>query len=110
MSESPYFPIADKIREAGSHAQRATILLKLSDAALLGGSKDLEIACSQTGFEAGNFFIIFRSAALCATRDAHGVLPDHLAHEVEMWRQALSQIAAGKAPAVNRMDKEKRGE
>lgn len=107
MTESPFFPVADQIRDAANHAQRATILLKLSDAALLGGAVDLELACSETRFAAGNFFIDFRVSALCRTRDAHGVLPEDLAYEVEMWRQALSQIAAGKAPAISTMIRER---
>jgi hypothetical protein len=101
MTDSPFFPVADQIRDAANHAQRATILLKLSDAALLGGSGDMEVACADAGFAAGTFFIIYRVAALCRTRDAHGVLPTDLAYEVEMWRQALSHIAAGTAPAVS---------
>lgn len=103
MTDSPFFPVADQIRDAANHAQRATILLKLSDAALLGGAADLEMACSDMRFAAGTFFITFRVSALCRTRDAHGVLPEPIAYEVEMWRQALSQIAAGKVPAIATM-------
>jgi catalase (peroxidase I) len=95
MTDSPHFPIADQIREAKSHQARAQQLLQLSDAALLGGHVDIEIALSQAGFAAGNTFVVWRVAALCRTRDAHGLLPEPIGKELEAWRETLSRIAAG---------------
>lgn len=95
MADSQFFPVADQIRNAGSHAERAQILLKLSDIALIGGQGDLQDACKQCQFAAGDLFITWRINALCRTRDAHGLMPNWLAHEVELWREAMSRIAAG---------------
>ena len=98
MSESPYFPVADQIREARSDRERAQLLLRLSDSALLGGHVDIERACAQSGFAAGQSFLVWRIAALCRTRDAHGLLPELMARELDAWRETMSRIAAGVVP------------
>lgn len=92
------FPVANMIRSAASHQERAQLLLKLSDAGLIGHHVDIDRACAQSGFAAGQSFLVWRVAALCRTRDAHGLLPDVLARELDAWRQVLSLVAAGTTP------------
>jgi len=91
------YPVANMIRAAGSNQERAQQLLKLSDAALLGHHVEIELACIQSGFAAGQTFLVYRVAAMCRTRDAHGILPDPIARELEAWRLTMSRVAAGVA-------------
>lgn len=91
------FPVANRLIEAGSHAERAAILLQLSDAALLARPEELAAACSMVGFPDGHLFVATRTALLCHTRDAHGLLPEREAAELEQLRLGLSHLAAGAA-------------
>lgn len=94
------YPVANQIREAKSNRARALQLLQLSDAALLDHHVEIELACIQCGFAAGQAFLVYRIAALCRTRDVHGILPDHIALELEAWRLTMSRIAAGVAGVI----------
>lgn len=91
------FPVANQIRAAKSHQERAGLLLRLSDAALLAGHVEIELALGQTGFAGGHMFVVWRISALCRQRDAHGLLANTTARELEAWRETLSRIAAGVA-------------
>lgn len=102
MTESPFFPVADQLRDAPSHRERAAMLLRLSDTALLGGQVDMVQALEQVGFAAGQSFMAWRVAALCRTRDAHGLMPDDVAQELEFWREAMSRFAVGAETAPDR--------
>lgn len=100
MTDSPHSPIVDQIRGAGSKAEIAEKLLKLSDAVLLAHHVDIELVLAQVGFGAGSTFIVYRVTALCRNRDAHGMLPHSIAHELEGWRGIMSRIAAGEGGAL----------
>lgn len=91
------FPVANRLIEASSHAERAAILLQLSDAALLARPFELGRACAAVGFVDGQCFVAVRAALLCHTRDAHGLLPEREAAELEQLRLGLSHLAAGAA-------------
>lgn len=92
---SANFPIVDQLHAAKSNRDRAGVLLRISDAVLLPFQSQISLACTLGRFEAGSSFIAWRVAALCATRDAHGLLPDLVATELEQWRVTLSKYAAG---------------
>lgn len=88
------FPVVGQLLAAGSHAERAEILLRLSDAVLLAYPMPIAEACAAKGFVDGQLFAALRAALLCRTRDAHGLLPERPAAELEGLRVVLSGIAA----------------
>jgi len=90
------FPVVGQILAAGSDAERAGILLQLSDAVLLAYPMPIAEACAARGFVDGQLFAALRAALLCRTRDAHGLLPERAVAELEGLRVALSNIAARK--------------
>lgn len=90
------FPIIRDIQEAKTDADRAEILLRLSDAMLLKYSEVFIASCNRAGFVDGVAFVTARYAALVAVRDAHGQVPERNTALVEDIRQALSHFVAGK--------------
>lgn len=90
------FGVASALTNAAGPASVATILLRLSDRLVLACADELEEECRRRDFAPGAAFIVSRAAALRAVRDAHGLLPEHLAANVEGFRRALSEFAARK--------------
>ena len=95
MNDSPYFPIYDQLHSAGSHQERAAALLRLSDGLVHEFGILIRGCCQDLGFAAGVQFMTVRLAANLVVRDEHGLLPDHIASELELWREAMSRFAAG---------------
>ena len=83
------FPIADQVRCAASAAERAALLLRLSDEVILSGGPDLLAACRDCLFAVGEMYLMVRMAALCATRDASGELPEKLAAQLDRYRNMM---------------------
>lgn len=92
--DEAHFPVVGQLLAAGSDAERAEILLKLSDAVLLAYPMPIAEACAAKGFLDGQLFAALRAALLCHTRDAHGLLPERSVAELEGLRVRLSNIAA----------------
>lgn len=88
------FPVVGHLLAAGSDAERAGILLRLSDAVLLAYPMPIAEACAARGFVDGQLFAALRAALLCRTRDAHGLLPERSVAELEGLRVRLSHLAA----------------
>jgi hypothetical protein len=87
------FPLARQIVDAGSDAQRAQLILTLSDHILLSHFDALKEACDETGFAAGAGYIVQRYVSLLATRSPEGLLPRDHVDLVENWRRGLGAIA-----------------
>lgn len=89
------FPLAEQLEEAGSAAAMAALILRVPDAVLVTHGVHIEAACAALGFRLGAEFILARSVALHAVRDAHGLMPAALAERIELERVALSRLSAG---------------
>ena len=90
---SPKFVVVDGLLEARTHAQRASILLRLSDAVIAAKVEQLQDACRETGFQAGVDFLSLRLAQHCATRTKTGEMPKALVEQLEYWRNGMVAIA-----------------
>lgn len=95
MSEDGELPLVEQIAEAGSPAALAALLLRVPDALVLSHGVDLSAACAALSFPLGEHFVLRRSVALHAVRDAHGLMPGLMAAEIETLRVALSRLASG---------------
>jgi hypothetical protein len=73
--ESGNFFVVDQILEARSHAPRAAVLLRLSDALIAAKCVQLQAACLEVGFHDGAHYLEVRHAAHCGTRSKQGALP-----------------------------------
>lgn len=89
------FPLARQLVDAGTHAQRAQLLLTLSDQIVLAHFDALKEACDETGFAAGAGYLAERYVSMHAVRDARGALPPQHVNQVENWRRGLASIAGG---------------
>lgn len=87
--------IAEELAAATDNRARAALLLRVPDGILLSYHGQLGGICARHHFEAGVSFLAYRVSALCAVRDAHGLLPGRLAGELEAWRTTMSRFAAG---------------
>lgn len=95
MNADARFHVVNQLLRAGGNAERARIVLRLSDQLVLAQSMAISEACQACGFFEGACFIALRGALLCATRDEHGLLPAQPAAELEGLRNRLSHLAAG---------------
>ena len=91
----PMMPVARRLLEAGSDRDRAAMLLRLPDAIMASEADALSEACRTAGFHHGVSFVEMRANALHRVRDAHGLLPEPVAVELEAYRLGLSKYVAG---------------
>jgi hypothetical protein len=87
------FPVAQQIIDAHSHAERAAIVLRLSDDLIHEQFDELKRACLGENFSAGAHYLSLRLAAQLAVRDAAGQLPMPATAELELWRRGLVAMA-----------------
>lgn len=90
---STNFFVVDGLLEARTHAERASILLRLSDAVIAAKVEHLQDACRETGFQAGVDFLSLRLAQHCATRTETGEMPKAIVEQLEYWRNGMVAIA-----------------
>lgn len=102
MTETDTFPVITQLLDAGSHQERALQLLRLPDALVMSHGADIIAACRGVQFDAGAAFLLYRSTGLNLVRDAHGMLPEAQARELEAWRVAMSELVAGKGDGIPR--------
>jgi hypothetical protein len=94
--------IIENIRASKSGREISGYLLRIPDAIVVthGAQLQLECVAGSAPFAAGAKFIAMREASLSAVRDAHGMLPDGIAFELEAWRHTLSNFSAGRTPEL----------
>lgn len=100
MTDSRNFPVVDQLIEAGSNQERAGILLRLSDGVVYERGHEIGLWCMHNGFAGGHLHLQQRIVAMLRVRDAHGLLDDYTATQLELDRQALSRFAAGGLQSV----------
>lgn len=88
------FHIVEELRLAQSNRERAAWLLRVPDGIVQSHGVQLQAECALQ-FEAGVAFLNLRGSAINSVRDAHGLLPDWIGKELELWRFTLSRFAAG---------------
>ena len=86
-------PIIRQLRDARDDRVRADLLLRISDTILLKYADVIADACASFGD--GVAFLDLRVAALRATRDAAGLLPERQARPLDALRAAMARYAAG---------------
>ena len=87
------FPAAAQIRAAADDAGRARILLRIPDLVVVEEMGALSAACRDASFGSGITYVAARAATLLATRDAEGLLPQHLSTALHASRLALVYFA-----------------
>lgn len=87
------FPPAAHLLNAESHAARAAMLVRLSDALVVTHGPVLEQACRGAGFATGAQFLQVRLAALLSRRDAAGALPVAPAGQLGFWTDFMTALA-----------------
>jgi len=92
-------PLADQIAAAGSHASRATILLRMPDACLAAHHVDLSRICDEAGFDAGLAYLAAWVRCFHATRDGDGNLPAEAVELMDAQRDALRWAGAQRGPS-----------
>lgn len=95
MTDPDVMFFVTKIREAATAREIADLLLRVPDAIVLSHGVQLGAESEKMRFGAGAMFLIHRAAGLSAVRDAHGLMPERIAGEIEAWRETFSRFAAG---------------
>jgi hypothetical protein len=90
--EQRRFPIAEQIHGAGTHAERAALLLTAPQGALLAGAAAIVEACHAVRFGVGADYLDAVHTAMNAVRDADGTLPDHHRARLKGMAQLLTQV------------------
>lgn len=89
------FHVAHQILVAQTDRERAAILLRLPDDIVVTRGHLLREACTARSFPMGATFLEHRLAALTATRDRDGKLPEHHVRSLEIWRRGFVALANG---------------
>jgi hypothetical protein len=92
--------IIEQLQAAQSQREIAGYLLRVPDAIVVSHGVQLSAECVRKHFEAGKTFLDWRAAGLVAVRDAHGMMPDGVAFDIEAWRYTLSNFSAGRTPEL----------
>ncbi|WP_420578817.1 hypothetical protein [Oceaniradius stylonematis] len=87
-------PLATQILDAGTHAERANLLLTAPHGLLLQGGAAIFEACEAVQFGVGGDYVAAVVATLCATRAPDGALPDHHRARLEGMAQLLRQVTS----------------
>lgn len=94
------FPLVEQLLEAKSRPVLAALLLRMPDFIVWEHHNEVLMACLSLNFEEGRRFGHLRHLAGMRVRDAHGLIPQSMAIEIEELRQVLSRLASGEAPAT----------
>ena len=84
------FHVAEAIGCASGAAERARILLRISDEVLLAMFGAISRACHDTSFELGQRYIEVRVASLCELRCEDGHLPAATLEQLELYRKLMT--------------------
>lgn len=90
-------PVITQLEAAPTDAERAQLLLRLTDDLVLRYGDELQHTCRREKFGAGVHYLQLRTTALHAVRTRAGELPAAAAMPLELWRRGLVAVAGGMA-------------
>lgn len=92
---TPVHPMIEQFVKIDDPRRRAAMLLAMPDSVILDNAAALSFACQQCGLRDAAILVNLRLAALHVVRSSEGLLPDWLAHDLDIYRAALARFAAG---------------
>lgn len=95
IGQEGLFPPVAMLLRTTTLAERAALLLTISDGVIVSHQVPLLDACFHLGFAHGADFIQVRAATLFSRRDLDGHLPHAIAEQLAFWCAYMASLAKG---------------